>query len=119
MPPGISYIASANYLLRPEALESVFYLYRITGSPYWREKGWNMITSILRHTETEFGHSAIDDVTKTHPKPKDSMESFWLAETLKYAWLLFEEEDRWSLDHWILNTEAHLFRRPDAPRDTR
>lgn len=117
IPPGISYITSNNYLLRPEALESVFYLYRITGSPYWREKGWNMITAILQHTETEFGHSAIDDVTKTHPKPKDSMESFWLAETLKYAWLLFEEEDRWSLDHWVLNTEAHLLKRPDAPRD--
>jgi len=117
IPAGISYISNPSYLLRPEALESVFYLYRITGSPYWREKGWNMITSILQHTEAEFGHSEIDDVTKTHPKLKDSMESFWLAETLKYAWLLFEEEDRWSLDHWILNTEAHLLRRPDAPRD--
>ena len=116
IPPGISHITSTNYLLRPEALESVFYLYRITGSPYWREKGWNMITAILRHTETEYGHSSIDDVTKTHPKPKDSMESFWLAETLKYAWLLFEEEDRWSLDHWVLNTEAHLLKRPDAPK---
>ena len=117
VPPGISYLPSSKYHLRPEALESVFYLYRITGSPYWREKGWNMTTSILRHTETEFGHSTIDDVTKTHPKPKDSMESFWLAETLKYAWLLFEEEDRWSLDHWVFNTEAHPFRRPDAPKD--
>ncbi len=116
IPPGISYVTSTQYLLRPEALESVFYLYRITGSPKWREKGWRMINAILQHTETEFGHSAIDDVTKTHPKPKDSMESFWLAETLKYAWLLFEEEDKWSLDEWVFNTEAHLFRRPDAPR---
>jgi mannosyl-oligosaccharide alpha-1,2-mannosidase len=42
---------------------------------------------------------------------KDSMESFWLAETLKYFYLLFEEESAVSLDDWVLNTEAHPFRR--------
>ncbi len=70
-----------------------------------------MISNILKHTRTSLAHSAIDDVTKTNPKPMDSMESFWLAETLKYAWLLFEEEDKWSLDEWVFNTEAHPFRR--------
>jgi len=117
MPAGVSYIADRRYILRPEALESVFYMYRITGAAYWRAKGWAMVAAILRHTEATFGHAAIDDVTKAEPRPLDSMESFWLAETLKYAWLLFEEESRWSLDHWVLNTEAHLLRRPDAPRE--
>lgn len=117
IPPGISYIPDSRYILRPEALESVFYMYRITGNPYWREKGWNMISSVLRYTETEFGHSGIDDVTKVVPRPNDSMESFWLAETLKYAWLIFEEESKWGLDEWVFNTEAHLLRRPDAPRE--
>jgi mannosyl-oligosaccharide alpha-1,2-mannosidase len=96
---------------RPEALESVFYMHRITGSPYWRRAGWTMISSILKHTRTSLAHSAIDDVTKTSPKHTDSMESFWLAETLKYAWLLFEDEDKWSLDEWVFNTEAHPLRR--------
>jgi len=117
IPAGMSHITDRRYILRPEALESVFYMYRITGSAYWREKGWAMVTAILRHTETARGHSAIDDVTKEQPRPLDSMESFWLAETLKYAYLLFEDESRWSLDHWVLNTEAHLLRRPDAPRE--
>ena len=45
---------------------------------------------------------------------EDSEESFWLAETLKYFYLLFEDEDVVSLDEWVLNTEAHPFRRPDA-----
>ena len=66
-----------------------------------------MISAVLKHTRTLHAHSAIDDVTKTVPTHTDSMESFWLAETLKYAWLLFEEEDKWSLDEWVLNTEAH------------
>jgi hypothetical protein len=70
-----------------------------------------MISSILKHTRTSLAHSAIDDVTKTSPKQMDSMESFWLAETLKYAWLLFEEEDKWSFDEWVFNTEAHPLRR--------
>jgi mannosyl-oligosaccharide alpha-1,2-mannosidase len=95
----------------PEAIESVFYLYRITGSQHWRDVGWTMYQSITLHTAAEFGNSAIDDVTKSAPQMKDSMESFWLAETLKYFYLLFEEESAVSLDDWVLNTEAHPFRR--------
>lgn len=34
------------------------------------------------------------------------------AETLKYFYLLFDDKDTWSLDDWVLNTEAHFFRRP-------
>ncbi|KIV99826.1 uncharacterized protein PV09_08496 [Verruconis gallopava] len=114
LPDGIQAIHDRRYILRPEALESVFYMHRITGSPYWRRAGWNMISAILKHTRTELAHSAIDDVTKKFPKQTDSMESFWLAETLKYAWLLFEEEDKWSLDEWVFNTEAHPLRRMPA-----
>jgi mannosyl-oligosaccharide alpha-1,2-mannosidase len=93
----------------------VFYMHRITGEPYWRQKGWAMIAAILQHTRTPLAHSAIDDVTKTTPGHEDSMESFWLAETLKYAYLIMDDEDAWSLDDWVLNTEAHLLRRPDRP----
>lgn len=86
-------------------------MHRLTGDPYWRHAGWNMVASILAATPTKWGHAAVDDVTKQHPQPQDTMESFWLAETLKYAYLMFDEEDRWSLDDWILNTEAHLLKR--------
>lgn len=89
-------------------------MYRITGDRYWREAGWNMFTAIQTYCRAEFGYSAIDDITKSAPTLKDEMESFWLAETLKYFWLLFADEDVVSLDEWVLNTEAHPFRRPDA-----
>lgn len=87
-------------------------MYRITGSAHYRTAGWRMFESILAHTSAEFGNSAIDDVTKKEPQLEDSMESFWLAETLKYFYLLFEEEGVVALDEWVLNTEAHPFRRP-------
>jgi mannosyl-oligosaccharide alpha-1,2-mannosidase len=87
-------------------------MHRITGDAYWRTAGGKMVTSILKATRTAYGHSAIRDVTVNAPDFSDEMESFWLAETLKYAWLLFESEDKWSLDEWVMNTEAHLFKRP-------
>lgn len=71
-----------------------------------------MFEAINSHTSTVYGNSAIDDVTKTSPSLNDEMESFWLAETLKYFYLLFAEESLISLDEWVLNTEAHPFRRP-------
>lgn len=70
-----------------------------------------MYLAVSSATEAEFGATAIDDVTKTTPVHLDSMESFWLAETLKYFYLLFEDEELLSLDEWVLNTEAHPFRR--------
>lgn len=112
LPPGFVKIGSRKYILRPEAIESVFYMYRITGEQYWRDVGWSMFTAIDEHTRALYGNSAIDDVTKMAPEMKDSMESFWLAETLKYFYLLFDDSETWSLDEWVLNTEAHFFRRP-------
>ena len=97
---------------RPEAIESVWYMYRITGDASWQEKGWRMFKAVVKHTRTEVGHSAIADVTADTPRFENSMESFWLAETLKYFYLLFAEPDVVSLDEWVLNTEAHPFRRP-------
>lgn len=87
-------------------------MYRITGDPSWMDKGWNMFEATVKATRTEFGNSAIDDVMVSEPQLKDEMESFWVAETLKYYYLLFSEPDVISLDEWVLNTEAHPFRRP-------
>ncbi|KAI9703979.1 MAG: ubiquitin-specific protease ubp2 [Bogoriella megaspora] len=116
LPEGMSSIPSRKYILRPEAIESVFYMWRITGDESWREKGWKMFTAIQAYTSTELGSSAIDDVTKKAPIPSDEMESFWLAETLKYFYLLFSEPELVSLDEYILNTEAHPFKRPQPPK---
>ena len=78
-----------------------------------------MFEAVLRVTRTQFANSAVNDVTKKEPMLKDEMESFWLAETLKYYYLLFAEPDVISLDEWVLNTEAHPFKRPVPAQDGR
>jgi mannosyl-oligosaccharide alpha-1,2-mannosidase len=112
LPPGFVTLKSRKYILRPEAIESVWYMHRITGDPSWQDKGWKMFESIINATSVEYGHSAIYDVTVASPTPQNSMESFWLAETLKYFYLLYSTPDTISLDEWVLNTEAHPFKRP-------
>ena len=87
-------------------------MYRVSGDVSWQDKGWGMWKAIMKHTRTEHGHSAIDDVGLADPRQVDEMESFWLAETLKYFYLLYADPDVISLDEWVLNTEAHPFRRP-------
>ena len=102
LPPGFTRINSRKYILRPEAIESVFIMYRITGDIYWREKGWKMFTAIQSYTLTELANSAISDVTSAVPVFADTMESFWLAETLKYFYLLYSDPSLVSLDEYIL-----------------
>jgi mannosyl-oligosaccharide alpha-1,2-mannosidase len=102
IPLGIPSISSKSYLLRPEAIESVFIMYRITGDETWREKGWKMWEAIEKHTKTEHGYSAIGDVTSEDTYQLDEMESFWTAETLKYFYLLFSTPDTISLDDYVL-----------------
>jgi mannosyl-oligosaccharide alpha-1,2-mannosidase len=72
---------ASSYQLRPEAIESVFIMYRLTGNPTWQEKGWNMFQAIMKHTTTPIANARISDVTDAKPRQDDSMESFWLAES--------------------------------------
>lgn len=113
-PEGFLSIPDRKYQLRPEALESVFIMYRITGDKSLREQGWTMFEHILNATRTEVGFAGLSDVTDPLAAKRDRMESFWPAETLKYAWLLFVGEDVISLDEWVFNTEAHPFRLEEA-----
>ena len=73
-----------------------------------------MFESINKHTTAEFANAELEDVTLGSPQKKDSMESFWTAETLKYFYLIFSEPGVVSLDEYVFNTEAHPFRRPKA-----
>ncbi|KAJ8108873.1 hypothetical protein OPT61_g7864 [Boeremia exigua] len=107
-----SEVADGRYVLRPEAIESIFVMYRTTGEAKYQDIAWDMFQAIDKHTRTEFANAAIGDVMKTPVERYDSMESFWLAETLKYFYLIFSDPDDISLDDFVLNTEAHPFRIP-------
>ncbi|TVY43218.1 Endoplasmic reticulum mannosyl-oligosaccharide 1,2-alpha-mannosidase [Lachnellula subtilissima] len=110
--PGFVHITDGRYLLRPEAIESVFIMYRITGNSYWTDAGWDMFRAIIAHCTTDIAACAIDNVLDAAPVQVDEMESFWLAETLKYFYLLYSNVGVVSLDEYVLNTEAHPLRRP-------
>ncbi|KAK7965190.1 glycoside hydrolase [Apiospora saccharicola] len=103
----------AHNLQRPETVESLFMMYRITGDAVYREWGWKIFQAFQAHTRTPFGdgYTSLDDVRTVPPKTRDNMESFWLAETLKYLYLLFSPEDYMPLTEVVYNTEAHLFPR--------
>lgn len=107
-----SEVGDGRYVLRPEAIESIFYMYRITGETKYQDIAWEMFEAISKHTRTEFANAAIGDVMKTPVERYDSMESFWLAETLKYFFLIFSDPEEISLDDFVFNTEAHPFRIP-------
>lgn len=110
--PGFTKLDDRHYILRPEAIESVFILYRITGREDLLEAAWDMFTSIQKATETPLANGAVSDITVEVAPQTDSMESFWMAETLKYFYLIFSDPKTISLDEYVFNTEAHPLRRP-------
>jgi mannosyl-oligosaccharide alpha-1,2-mannosidase len=116
LPSGFTMIGDRRYILRPEAIESVFIMYRVSADSKWQDKGWKMFQSIVKATQTEVAYSAIADVTRARGDPQflqlDSQESFFNAETLKYFYLLFSDPSVISLDEYVLNTEAHPLARP-------
>ncbi|CAN6446386.1 unnamed protein product [Victoria cruziana] len=95
-------------LLRPETVESLFVLYRITKDPKYREWGWQIFQDFEKYTKVETGgYTSLDDVTTIPPRRRDKMETFFLGETLKYLYLLFGDENVLPLDEFVFNTEAH------------
>ncbi|KHN95014.1 glycosyl hydrolase [Metarhizium album ARSEF 1941] len=114
LPQGFSRIMDARYILRPEAIESVFIMYRVTGDRAWQDKAWDMWKAIDNLTSTKLANSAVRSMNPPEGEEvemADSMESFWLGETLKYFYLIFSEPELISLDEWVFNTEAHPFKR--------
>ncbi|TFK74962.1 glycoside hydrolase family 47 protein [Pluteus cervinus] len=98
-----------SYLLRPETVESLFILWRVTGDVKWRHRGWKIFEAIERETKTPSGYGSPRSVGRSPAPLDDNMPSYFLAETLKYLYLLFNDEELIPLDRWVFNTEAHPF----------
>jgi hypothetical protein len=88
-------------------------MYKITKNKKYQEYGWKIFEAFEKYTKIETGgYTSIDDVKfPGNTRPKDKMESFFLAETLKYLYLLFDDDSMNNIDieRWIINTEAHVF----------
>ena len=82
----------------------------MTKDQQYREWGWKIFQAFERYTKVqEGGYSSVNDVmNREDPGFRDSMETFFLGETLKYLFLLFGDDSRvLSLDEWVFNTEGH------------
>ena len=97
------------YILRPEVIESYFYLWRLTKETKYRDWAWEAVQALEKFCRTENGYSGLQDVYQVKPDKDDVQQSFFFAETLKYLYLIFSDDDVLPLDKYVFNTEAHPF----------
>jgi len=101
----------SHNLLRPETVESLWYMYHLTGNKTYQEWGWKIFQAFEKYARVENGYSSLGTVKNAEePKLRDMMESFFLGETLKYFYLLFSDDQKTlSVDKYVVNSEAHFF----------
>ena len=100
-----------GYHLRPEIVESTYYLHHFTHDPQYRKMGEKIFDDFVKYCRVDAGYAALQDVVTK--EKRDEMESFVLAETFKYFYLLFASPDTLDFDKVVFNTEAHPLRRTD------
>ena len=100
-----------SYRLRPETIESLFVLYRLTGLPKYREQAWQIFLSIEKHCKVNTGgYASVSHLDSHKTEKKDLQDSYFLSETLKYLYLIFSDSTLLPTDEYIYNTEAHPFK---------
>lgn len=84
-------------------------MWRLTKDPKYRQWAWDAAQAIEKSclAPDGTGYSGITDVDSAKPKYDDVQQSFWLAETLKYLYLIFSNDELISFDQWVFNTEGH------------
>ena len=102
-------VNDAHYVLRPEVIESAYYLHHATKDPRYLDMGKAFYRGLVDYCRTDVGYAALKDV-RTKEKA-NGMDSFFLAETLKYLYLLFAPESTLPFDDVVFNTEAHPLKR--------
>ncbi|HEV8204270.1 MAG TPA: glycoside hydrolase family 47 protein [Pyrinomonadaceae bacterium] len=102
-------ITSPGYPLRPEIVESTYYLYHYMKDEKYLLMGEKLWRDFVKHCRTDEGYAALKNV-ETKEKT-DSMQSFLFAETFKYFYLLFAPPSTLDFDRVIFNTEAHPIRK--------
>lgn len=101
-------VTAKPYYLRPEIIESAYYLYHYTGDPKYRKMGEIYFNDLVKYCRTDDAYAMLKDVTTK--EKSDRLESFFFAETLKYLYLLFAPPETLQFNMVIFNTEAHPIR---------
>src|SRR6266516_2911425 len=102
-------VIAGAYHLRPEIIESTYYLYHYTLDGQRRQMGEKMFNDFVKYCRTSGGYAGLADVVTK--QQRDEMESFVLAETFKYFYLLFAPPKTLEFNQVVFNTEAHPLRR--------
>jgi len=105
---GTMEMVASQYPLRPEFVESTYYLYRATGDSFYLDVGERILYDLINRAKVECGLTGILDLKSN--KRDDRMESFVLSETIKYLYLLFDETNPLHKDdsNYIFTTEGHI-----------
>jgi mannosidase alpha-like ER degradation enhancer 2 len=98
-------VGDAGYPLRPEIVESTYYLHHFTRNPAYLRMGKQLFDDFVRYCKTDEAYASLKSVVTK--EKSDSMESFLFAETFKYFYLLFAPPRTLKFDKVIFNTEAH------------
>lgn len=106
-------VVEPEYPLRPEIVESTYYLYHYTRDPYYRVMGKHMFDDFVKYCRTDDGYAALSSVI--NKQKTDAMESYVFAETFKYFYLLFAPPQTLDFKRMIFNTEGHPLRRYPRP----
>ena len=102
-----------NLLVRKRLEVSLSYDQYLESSKNWENVpccGMTMfefLQAINKRCRTRSGFTGIRDVNSVLSDPDDIQQSYFMAETLKYLYLTFLDDDILPLDTWVFNTEAH------------
>ena len=114
------WITSAEYILRPEVLESYYYAYRITKDQKYRDWSWDGYLAINSSCAAGAGYAELQNVNSLTPGFNDIQDSFFFAEVLKYAYMIHSPDEEYQTSNqgenkWVFNTEAHPFKVARTP----
>lgn len=104
--PGV-YWSDDTYKLRPELVESLFYSWRTTHNIKSKMVAWEIFESIRKYCQTDAGYTTVHQTSTPIVIYDDLQDSFFLSETLKYLYLIFSDDDVFSLDDYVFTTQAH------------
>lgn len=102
-------VKAPGYHLRPEIVESTYYLYRLTGDPAYQAMGRTLFADFVKYCRTDAAYASLGSVVTK--RQIDEMPTYVLAETFKYFYLLFAPPTTLDFNRIVFNTEAHPLQR--------
>jgi hypothetical protein len=102
-------VVNPFYQLNPEVIESTYYLWHFTGDSTYYKRIKKYYMDIKEYCRTEIAYCHIEDVVSK--KQKDEMETFFIAESMKYFYLTFHSKSNINPSDYVFSTEAHPFKK--------